>query len=127
MCAESSPEREALCRRCGRCCYEKIVVGGHVFTTRTPCPYLDTASNLCRVYARRHEVNPRCLTVEQGIAWGVFPADCPYVKDLEDYLPAEEGWLDDDLVNLIENGILTRWQDIRAAMDRRRETEEGIK
>jgi len=127
MSGKGIAEHEALCRRCARCCYEKIVVDGHVFTTRRPCRYLDVRTKLCRVYRRRHEINPRCLTVEQGIAWGVFPADCPYVRGLEDYQPAEEGWLDDDLVRLIEDGTLTRWEDIREAMDRRRDAPGAVR
>jgi hypothetical protein len=30
-------------------------------------------------------MNPDCLTVEEGIKLGVFPADCPYVKDIKGY------------------------------------------
>jgi len=56
-----------------------------VIYTDTPCHYLDLDSRLCRVYERRHEVNPDCLSVEDGIARGVFPADCPYVGGLAGY------------------------------------------
>ena len=80
-------EREDLCRRCGSCCYAKIIVEDEVYCTRIPCPYLDTDTNLCTVYQRRFEVNERCLTVEEGIAARVFPADCPYVQGLEGYRP----------------------------------------
>jgi len=114
-----SPEHEALCRRCGRCCYEKFIVDGHVFNTRRPCPYLDTRTNLCTVYDHRFEVNPRCLDVAAGIALGVFPADCPYVRDLPGYVPAEDGWLDEDIAGKIEAGLLRRYEDIRAEMRRR--------
>ncbi len=110
---------ESLCRRCGRCCYEKLIVDGHVFTLTVPCRHLDEKTKLCRVYDRRHEENPRCLSVEDGIRWGVFPADCPYVRALEDYLPAEEGWLDDETAALIDKGKLWRWEDIAAEIERR--------
>ena len=120
-----TPEHEALCRRCGRCCYEKLIVDGHVFTTRKPCEYLDTQTRTCRIYPDRRKENPRCLTVEQGIEFGVFPADCPYVKDRPGYLPAEEGWLDDELVREIERGRLYHHEDIRAEMDRRARTRKG--
>lgn len=76
---------EALCRRCGRCCFHKLLIGDTVVYTDVPCPYLDIDSRLCRVYEKRHEVNPDCLTVEEGIKRGVFPADCPYVKGLAGY------------------------------------------
>jgi len=107
-----SPEHEALCRRCGRCCYEKIIVDCHVFTTRKPCRFLDVRTNLCRVYERRFEANPRCLNVAEGITHGVFPADCPYVRDLSDYLPAEEGWIDDAIVRKIRSGAITCYEEL---------------
>ncbi len=83
---------ENLCRRCGRCCHVKFVIGDEVFITAEPCPYLDVETNLCTVYERRHEANPNCLTVEEGIARRVFPADCPYVADLPGYRPPREEW-----------------------------------
>jgi uncharacterized protein len=115
---ENFHEHESLCRRCGRCCYEKFIVDGRVFTLRKPCAHLDESTNLCKAYGERHDKNDRCLTVEQGIEWGVFPADCPYVKDLPDYLPAEEGWLDETIVKKIESGKLFNAEDILAEMKR---------
>ena len=76
---------EAMCRRCGRCCYAKFLVGDRVIYTDTPCVHLDLDTRLCRIYDRRHEVNPDCLDVEQGILRGVFPADCPYVAGIPGY------------------------------------------
>lgn len=118
MLRNRSPEHEALCRRCGKCCYEKLIVDGHVFTARKPCPYLDVKTNLCMAYEKRFEVNARCLTVPQGIELGIFPADCPYVRDLPGYRPAEEGRLDDDVVRRIEDGTLWQYEDINAEMQR---------
>lgn len=120
----SSPEpaaaHEALCRCCGRCCYEKYVVEDRVFTSRKPCPHLDLRSRRCKVYDRRREVNPRCVTVDEGIKMGVFPADCPYVRGRGDYIPSEEGWLDDELVRWIEDGVLEHVEDVRREMKRKR-------
>ena len=82
-----SAEDESLCRKCGRCCYAKTIVEGRVIQTHVPCRYLDTVTNLCTMYERRHEVNPHCLTVREGIEQGVFPADCPYVQGIEGYVP----------------------------------------
>ena len=76
---------EAECRRCGRCCYAKLLVGDRVIYTDVPCAYLDLQTRLCRVYERRHEMNPDCLRVEEGIRRGVFPADCPYVAGIAGY------------------------------------------
>jgi len=116
MTPPESPDHEALCRRCGRCCYEKLILDSHVFTTRAPCAFLDTRTNLCTVYDRRFEANPRCLSVEEGIRYGVFPADCPYVRDLPDYHPAVDGWLDDDTVRRIESGEIRSCEDVLDAL-----------
>jgi uncharacterized cysteine cluster protein YcgN (CxxCxxCC family) len=74
------------CLRCGRCCYERSVIAGVAVRTSVPCEHLDVGTMLCRVYDRRHEVAPHCASVEDGIELGVFPADCPYVRDVEGYV-----------------------------------------
>ena len=119
-----SPQHEALCRRCGRCCYEKLIIDGCVFTTDTPCEYLDTLTNLCTIYPRRHKINPLCLTVEQGIRYGVFPADCPYVKDRPEYQPAEEGRLYPEIIAMIERGQIHTADEVRAEIHRRQADSE---
>ncbi len=86
-----------LCERCGRCCYAKLIINGEIVYTPFPCPYLDEATRLCTVYERRHEVNPECLPVEMGIRLGVFPADCPYVRDLPDYVAPRMGMTPDEI------------------------------
>ena len=43
------------------------------------------------------EITDDRLTLEDGIAIGVFPADCPYVADIDGYKPPREHWTDDDL------------------------------
>lgn len=78
---------EDLCRRCGHCCHAKVIADDEVYYTDLPCPYLDLDTRLCTIYEKRHELNADCLTVAEGIALRVFPADCPYVKDLVDYRP----------------------------------------
>ena len=119
MAYDATPEHEGLCRRCGGCCYEKITVDGHVFTTRTPCPYLDVGDNRCTVYERRFEVNPRCLDVPGGVRFHVFPGDCPYVRDLPDYEPPVEGWLEEETVRRIEDGVLRTSEEIIEEMQER--------
>ncbi|MHC4884282.1 MAG: CxxCxxCC domain-containing protein [Planctomycetota bacterium] len=88
--SDSMEEHEARCERCGRCCYEKIVVGDEVILTPIPCKHLDPVTRLCRVYDRRHELQLRCLSVEDGIRARAFPANCPYVFELPDYRPPLE-------------------------------------
>ena len=102
---QESLDHEALCLRCGRCCYEKIIIDDEVIMTETPCIHLDLNTNLCRVYEQRHEMQLRCLSVEDGIKARAFPAYCPYVEDLPDYRPPLE--VDeveglDDLINNID-------------------------
>ncbi len=82
-----SEPSESLCRRCGRCCAKKVVLDGRVIYTPFYCEHLDLESRLCRVYATRHEVSPRCLHIERAIARGVLPADCPYVAGRPGYVP----------------------------------------
>ena len=115
---QTSIAHEALCRRCGRCCYEKFIVDGAVFTSRTPCPHLDVQTRLCTVYEMRFKVNPRCLDVEEGIKFGVFPASCPYVRGLRDYQPSEEGWLEEEVVRQIERGALRSREEVLREMRR---------
>lgn len=90
----------ARCRRCGRCCFAKLIIRDRIVYTPYPCRHLDIDTRLCTVYEKRHEVNPECLTVERGIQLGVFPPDCPYVSDLPGYIPPipadeAEAWLRD--------------------------------
>ena len=76
-----SAKWEALCDRCGRCCYEKIEYQGRVFYTRTPCKYLNVKNNSCEIYHRRDTLQPDCarLTPELAVS-GVLPPDCPYAR-----------------------------------------------
>lgn len=87
-------EWDAVCVRCGRCCYEKIDVRGTIYYTQVPCEYLDLNTRLCRVYADRVARRPGCVPLTpELLARGFLPADCPYVADRTDY-PAP--LLDDD-------------------------------
>jgi uncharacterized cysteine cluster protein YcgN (CxxCxxCC family) len=74
-------EWEAVCKKCGRCCYEKVDVGGgRVRYLDEPCEYLDTETNLCKVYDRRHEVVPDCISLTEelvrALSW--LPEECAY-------------------------------------------------
>ncbi|TYP00106.1 hypothetical protein EDC39_101266 [Geothermobacter ehrlichii] len=79
--APQSPVWEALCERCGRCCFEKIEYEGEVYYTDRPCPHLDPETRLCRVYDQRHRIHPECVPLDETILdMGVLPGDCPYVR-----------------------------------------------
>ena len=103
-----------LCERCGRCCYAKLVINGRVVYTPYPCPYLDEDTRLCTIYGRRHEHNPHCLTVEMGTRLGAFPADCPYVRDLPDYVAPRVGMTVEEIEAYSET-ILEAQDEVRDA------------
>ena len=90
-------DTEKLCRRCGRCCYAKLMLEDEIVYLPFPCPFLDEKTRLCTVYENRHEMNPDCLTLDEAIKIGVFPADCPYVAGIKDYRPPREKWTQADL------------------------------
>ena len=74
---------EAICKRCGKCCYEKVDLGAGVIRyTDEPCVHLDTETNLCKVYNNRHEVEPDCICLTEDLVrtltW--LPEDCAYAE-----------------------------------------------
>ncbi|MEW6351981.1 MAG: YkgJ family cysteine cluster protein [Thermodesulfobacteriota bacterium] len=76
-------EWESICTKCGRCCYEKVDLGGgEIVYTDEPCVHLDTETNLCKVYDRRHEVEPDCISLTEELvrSLGWLPEGCAYVE-----------------------------------------------
>ncbi len=76
---------EAVCEKCGLCCFEKFESeNGAIFFTQTPCRYLDIVTRMCKIYDRRFEINPECvkLTPEmvKKISW--LHDGCGYRKKL---------------------------------------------
>jgi hypothetical protein len=100
-------DHEAKCERCGRCCYNKIIYRGRLFYTPFPCKHLDEQTRLCRVYERRHQVNPDCLSVEEGLKLGVFPADCPYAQRVPDYKAPVVNQISSEVARLIAAGKIS--------------------
>lgn len=80
------------------------MVRGRIYLLRRWCQYLDQRTRLCLIYEQRRELNPECLDVETGRRLGVFPKDCPYVRDLPDYIAPIEGVVDDEILEEIESG-----------------------
>lgn len=79
----NSRDWEAICRKCGKCCYEKVDLGaGEIRYTDEPCAHLDTETKLCKVYDTRHEVEPDCMSLTEHLVrilrW--LPEDCAYVE-----------------------------------------------
>jgi hypothetical protein len=81
-----SPEEwESICNKCGKCCYEKVDLGGGIIRyTDEPCIHLDTETNLCKVYGNRHEAEPDCISLTEHLVrtltW--LPEDCAYLKHI---------------------------------------------
>lgn len=79
----SNKEWESICRRCGKCCYEKIDLGaGEIVYTSEPCVHLDTKTNLCKVYDNRRVEEPDCIELTENIVRSLnwLPPDCAYVE-----------------------------------------------
>lgn len=76
---------EAICNRCGQCCFEKWVEGdGKIHVTPIPCRYLDVVSRTCKVYHKRFELDRRCVKLTPEVVRSVnwLPEDCAYVVHL---------------------------------------------
>lgn len=105
--------REALCRRCGRCCCRKLLLGQTVFYTPFFCRHLGPpktqggrVERRCTVYAERFRMNLRCRDAADGARMGLFPADCPYVAGRADYVPPVADWLTHPTVRAAVEGRL---------------------
>lgn len=75
---------EALCARCGRCCFEREVTadGTVVVNYGEPCDLLDMDTHLCKAYDRRFALCSRCrrLTPLHALFSPYLPEECAYVR-----------------------------------------------
>jgi uncharacterized protein len=74
---------EALCKRCGMCCYEKRWTrDGYIIDLSAPCPYLDTSDLKCSVYHNRFRVCHQCrkMTIFHALFTSYLPDTCGYVE-----------------------------------------------
>jgi len=74
---------EAICRRCGQCCFNKIIEDdGTVYATPIPCRYFDIINRTCKVYDKRFETGEECIKLTPELVrhaiW--LPEDCAYVE-----------------------------------------------
>ena len=80
----SEEQWEALCNRCGECCYESEWRDNRWVSTGVPCRYLDVESNHCKVYTCRFEAEPQCNRVTpSSVMQGMLPEACTYVDELQ--------------------------------------------
>ena len=79
--APESAEWEAICLRCGVCCYDKLVDDDDNLIGVTPCRHLDLETRLCAVYERRFEIELDCikLSPEKLASFDWLPDSCGYV------------------------------------------------
>ena len=85
---------ESFCHGCGLCCYERNSVAGGVRIDLTrPCPYLDTQTNRCTMYADRFKVAAYCskVTLLHALFGKRMPLTCGYVQRYRRFARHEEG------------------------------------
>lgn len=71
-------EWEALCNRCGKCCYYKEIRDGKWHLTDVPCDFLNQSTNTCTVYQHRHIIAPDCVIFDPDRLPDWLPSDCGY-------------------------------------------------
>lgn len=80
----TTPEWEALCDGCGRCCLHKVEDEdtGEVAETNVACKLLDCASAKCSDYRHRKAFVPDCLQLTPKLAGEIewLPESCAYVR-----------------------------------------------
>jgi len=90
----SDAEWEALCDRCGLCCYESRWSDEGWEHTSIPCRYLGPEAE-CRIYNDRLDAETDCIRVTASVVMsGMLPKDCAYVQELDriseiEYEPVE--------------------------------------
>ncbi|HEY5672492.1 MAG TPA: YkgJ family cysteine cluster protein [Malonomonas sp.] len=84
MCINSEEDTarwEAICQRCGDCCFEKTIdERGVVHTLAIPCRFLDIHTRRCRIYHQRLQAEEDCiqLTPENLPELDWMPENCAY-------------------------------------------------
>lgn len=87
----SKAQLESLCVNCSACCHAQVTIGKSttVMIPELRCKHLrqdPEGASWCSVYDTRHEVAKAwCFPLEDAIEKGLFPEQCPYVSDMENY------------------------------------------
>ena len=88
---QKEAELELLCKQCGLCCHNKVPLanGDYLIHPTNACQFLGP-ENRCRIYEKRFDVNPGCLSREEMISKDyVIPETCAYASIRKDYKPAK--------------------------------------
>lgn len=100
----SDTQLEGMCIDCGLCCHAKVEVakGVSALIPELRCKYLmdksggEEGETCCSVYDRRLELaGDWCFPLAEAIDKGLFPKECPYVQQMDDYVGAQV--LNDDV------------------------------
>ena len=84
-------EWEALCNRCGDCCYESVWTHVGWEDTGRPCPQLDEDTRLCGAYGKRFELEAECIRVTPSVVLsGMLPESCSYHDELREIVEEDE-------------------------------------
>ena len=93
----TTPEWEALCDGCGKCCLQKLEYEdtGEVEYTRIACKLLDGESCRCAKYETRHQYVPDCVrlspkTLPKIAYW--LPKTCAFSPATAKSAPKCAGW-----------------------------------
>ena len=91
----SEAEWEALCNRCGACCYESRWTDVGWQDTGVPCSFLDEAGLRFEAYGRRFEVEDDCIRVDPAVVLqGIMPLECSYLDELSRIIEEDHGGQD---------------------------------
>ena len=106
----TTPEWEALCDGCGRCCLHKVEDEdtGEVAETNVACKLLDCAKGNCSDYKHRKAFVPDCLQLTPKLAGEIewLPETCAYVRRAHDRpLPGWHYLLSGDREAVIRAGV----------------------
>lgn len=89
----SKSDLEGMCVNCGLCCYAAVPVakGVNAFIPELRCKYLvqkgSDGETCCSTYETRFEKAAGwCVPLAVAIEKGIFPEQCPYVKDMKGYV-----------------------------------------
>ena len=91
----SDREWEALCNRCGKCCYETRAIEGEWVRTGVPCRFLDVLDKTCDVYTHRFQAEEDCTRVTPSLVLqGILPHDCSYHDEVRRIVEEDHGGMD---------------------------------
>jgi uncharacterized protein len=86
---------EALCDRCGLCCYESRWTEVGWVHTSIPCSRLDDFDRTCRVYPNRFQAEESCIRVTPSVVMsGMMPPCCAYLDEYDRLVEHEHGGRD---------------------------------